>query len=369
MHGILHVIGVRWWSAIAAYAVNLAGAQARAGNRVRVAALSGSPAEEESRRRGLRVPITFGPNAWDQARLRRALVAALADERADVVHVHTGVGHLAAELARRGIDAALVRTRGDVRAPRRTPWNRWLYARADAVALSGSFLLPTLAPFDIDRSRLSVVIGGVDPDRFSPGGLPDRTAAREAHDLPARAFVVGIAGRLSPVKGHAYAIDALAEVPDDVYLLISGEESQITRAMLLERATARGVRARVRLTGRMSDVREIFAALDVGLVASTGSEAICRVAGEMMASGLPVIASRVSVLPDMIQDGEDGVLVPPGDASAIASAIGRLHEDGDRRARIGAAARSTARGRLSLATQAERYREIYERAIARRRSR
>lgn len=367
MHEILHVVGVRWWSAIAAYAVNLAEAQLRAGDRVGLAALSGSPAAEEARRRGLSVPIAFGADAWDQARLRRELVAFLRTTPTEVLHVHTGAGHLTSELARRKTGTALVRTRGDVRAPRRTPWNRWLYGRADAVVVSGTFLLEPLRAFEIRPDRLDVVLGGVDPVRFAPEQLPDRTHARRRLGLPGDAVGVGIAGRLSPVKGHAHAIDALGACSPSVHLVISGEESQITRSMLAERARERGVMGRVHLLDRVDDVREIFAAIDIGLVASTGSEAICRVAGEMMASGLPVVASRVSVLPDMIRDGVDGVLVPPGDPAALAEALETLGADPECRARLGRAAREAASTRLSLETQARRYGEIYDAVLAGRR--
>lgn len=369
MHRILHVVGVRWWSAIAAYAVDLADAQRRAGHRVSLAALDGAPAVREARARGLEVTHTFGPDAWEQNHLRRRLAASVREKGVEVLHVHTGVGHLATELARRGHPAALVRTRGEIRAPRATPWNRWLYGRADAITLSASSLRDGIGTLGLAPRDLPVVLGAVDTERFAPGALPGREAVRRRLGLDPAAFVVGIAGRLSPVKGHVHAIRALAH-PDaaTVHLLVSGEEAQVRRADLAREAQAFGVSGRVHLVDRVRDVREIFAAIDVGLVASVGSEAICRVAAEMMACAMPVIASRISVLPDMITNGTNGVLVPPGDPQALALAMSSLAGSAETRMRLGRSAREAACRELSGDAVASRYDAIYRSAIASRRS-
>lgn len=370
MSRVLHVVGIRWWSAIAAYALDLATAQTRRGREVSLALTLDSPAVDRARERGLAVIARFGPGVAAQAALAGALRRRVAAGVVDVVHVHTGEGHLAAELARWGRrDVALVRTRGDIRPPRGTPWNRRLHRSVDAAVSSAGFLLDGWDRVRVPDGRRHVVHLGVDLEHFAPDRLPDRDAARHALELPDDAMVVGVVARLSPVKGHETVLRALAALGDDgppVHLLISGESAQLTPDDLRATATELGVADRVRFAERVDDVREVFAAIDVGVVASLGSEAICRVGGEMMAAGVPVVASRVSVLPEMV---DDRGLVDPGDAAGLAAVLDRLRADPDERERLRARGLAWAR-RSSLQTMVDAYDAIYADArVLRRRGR
>lgn len=292
MQRILHVLGIRWWSAIAAYAVDVASAQHRAGREVHVAVLADSPAHDELVRRGLSPAVRFGARPWHQPGLARALRRLIEAAGIDVLHVHTGLGHAAADVARARLAAPppLVRTRADIRAPRATPGNRFLYARTDAVVVTGAFNAPASFAWVFRRiGRPSCWVPWTrsisHPTACLPRGSP--RFARAA----GRGVLVGHIARLSPVKGHAVSIRALAELRSktgrDVHLVISGEEFQTKRAALRTLAEREGVGACVHLRDRCADVRDLLAAIDVGVVASTGSEAVCRIAAELMASGRP----------------------------------------------------------------------------------
>lgn len=371
MQRILHVLGIRWWSAIAAYAVDVASAQHRAGREVHVAVLADSPAHDELVRRGLSPAVRFGARPWHQPGLARALRRLIEAAGIDVLHVHTGLGHAAADVARARLAAPppLVRTRADIRAPRATPGNRFLYARTDAVVVTGGFQRAGLLRLGVPEDRTAVVLGPVDTEHFAPDRLPPSGEARGSLELPAEGVLVGHIARLSPVKGHAVSIRALAELRSktgrDVHLVISGEEFQTKRAALRTLAEREGVGACVHLRDRCADVRDLLAAIDVGVVASTGSEAVCRIAAELMASGRPLVASRVGVLPEMVTDGETGETYPAGDAAALAACLSRVTGDAERtRAMVARARRKSEAWSFPAAVSA--YDTIYAEAAARR---
>jgi glycosyltransferase involved in cell wall biosynthesis len=259
-----------------------------------------------------------------------------------------------------------VRTRGEHRRPRLSRTNRWLHRAADALVVPGAFLRDGLDESPLD-GKLRVLPGCVDTSHFRPDGLSDRTEARRRFGLPVDAFVIGVVARLSPVKGHGHVLAALASLGGEtppVHALFAGEEAQVRRADLVAAAESLGVRDRLHFVGREADVRLIFSALDVGVVASTGSEVICRVAAEMMACGLPVIGSRVGVIPEMIVDGESGLLVEHSDPKALAAAVRRIHGVTTASRSMGAAARRRAVEEYSFTAVAGLCDRIYESAMA-----
>jgi glycosyltransferase involved in cell wall biosynthesis len=145
-----------------------------------------------------------------------------------------------------------------------------------------------------------------------------------------------------PIKGFDVLLDALpalrARVPSaHVVLLGDGED----RPALEARARALGVAERVHLLGAVADVPAHLAAADV-LAAPSRNEGMGRVLVEAMALGVPVVGSAVGGIPDVIEDGECGRLVAPGDAAALAEALADLGADAALRAKLGAAARPRA---------------------------
>jgi glycosyltransferase involved in cell wall biosynthesis len=314
---------------------------------------------------GLRIveiPGLDGSSALRFPAAVRALGRFMGAERFDIVNAHRGGGHLAAALAKRGLRrVALVRTRGDIRRPRSNPLSRALYSRwTDRVILSGEFMRSDYDRFDLPADRLVVLKGGVDLARFRPAGR--RGAARRALGLPEAGPVAGIVARLSPVKGHSDFLQAAAlarrAAPAAVFL-VAGGEHQVRWASLEAEARRLGIESSVRYLGEVGDVRAVMAALDVGVVASRGSEAVCRVAMEYLASGVPVVATRVGVLPEIVSDGEDGRLVPPADPPALGAALASLLADPALAGRLGASARRSAEARFDLERFAEETEAVY----------
>jgi glycosyltransferase involved in cell wall biosynthesis len=206
--------------------------------------------------------------------------------------------------------------------------------------------------------RIDVVHNGVAPRDASADGV------RSELGIPGDAPLVGEVGRLCDVKGQRELIAALAELPG-VHAVLVGADLEQGGAYLrvLEReADAAGVRDRVVFAGRRDDVERVLEAIDVFALPSW-TEGLPLVALEAMAHGRPVVATPVGGTPEVVVDGETGILVPPRDARALAGALRRLLEDADLRARMGAAGRARVQERFSEDAMAARVHELYEEAL------
>ncbi|MFH1724160.1 MAG: glycosyltransferase family 4 protein [Elusimicrobiota bacterium] len=357
---ILHIIDEPYDSGIVQYALKAAEGLMRRGHACRVWGLKGCYPLLEARRRGIGADGYSHP--WlNLAVLRRSLRI----QGLDLVVAHTGSAHTLAVAAaawhrgpgtRRSSAASssasgpvpadggggylpVVRTRGDARPQSRRPGGRLLWSRTSGFVAANRRILD-------EHSRLygrpdlhaAVVYEG----REDPG--PPRPPARGAP-------TVGIVARLDPVKGHRCFLEAAARVlrecPDARFLVV-GRQENVRAADLLGHARRLGLADRLDLTGHVPDALEFMRRCHVGVVASTGSEAVSRSAVEWMAVGRPLVATKVGCLPEYVIEGETGFLVPPGDAPALARATGRLVRDAFLRERMGQAGRRRYESRFTL---------------------
>lgn len=209
-----------------------------------------------------------------------------------------------------------------------------LFAAATAVHGVSREILEVAEELGLDRAKAVVIPPAVDPHFFCPA---PEAAARPAH-LPLR--LVG-AGSLIWRKGFNYALRAVAELRRrglEVTLELVGEGRD--RQRLFFAIDDLDLGGKVTLAGRKSpaELREILRRSDVFLLPSL-SEGISNAALEAMACGLPVVASACGGMSEAIENGRDGLLVPPCDPGAIADAVARLAADPGLRASLGAAAR------------------------------
>ncbi len=172
---------------------------------------------------------------------------------------------------------------------------------------------------------ISLIYNGVDLQRYNHQ-QPCCTLHEDYH-IDAEAPIVGVVARLEAEKGHRTLLEAwplvLAAVPN-AWLLVVGEGSE--RDSLEAQADILGISERVVFTGRREDVPAVTAALDVSVLPSY-REAQGLSVLEAMALSRPVVASAVGGIPEMIEDGVSGLLVPPHDCEALAAAIVRLLTD------------------------------------------
>lgn len=358
---ILHVDPERGFSGGETQVLALATHLREAGHEILVAAHPGGPLAARLGERGLAttpLECRFGHDP----RAGLALRAATARFRADVVHHHTSRALSLAPYVSRDV-VQLVTRRMDY-APRGAgPYVRWLYGRMDAVIAISRAAREALAARGIDAARVAIVPSGVAVESFRD---LDRTAARASFGLADDAPVVAIVASLHERKGHAVLLDALARLAaDGVAPLCLAAGTGPEGDALQDRAQRLGVAARVRWLGQVADVRSVLAAADVVAMPSL-AEGLGVAAIEAMAASRPVVASAVGGLPELIDDGVQGLLVPPGDAAALAAALRRVLGDAALRARLGDAGRVRAES-FSTVAMARGTASVYERALAARR--
>ncbi len=214
-------------------------------------------------------------------------------------------------------------------------------------------------------SRMRVIPNGVDVDLFR--ALPDRRSALsalgiEGHDGP----TVGMAAPLVRWKGQALFLEAaraiLRREPGTTFLIAGGDSFAEPGYVeeLRAAAAAPPLEGRVRLLGFVERIQDLLAGLDVVVCPSVEPDPLPRAVLEAMAAGRPVVAADSGGLPEMILDGETGLLVPPRDPEALARAVLVLLQDEEARRRMGRAASERAASHFSLREHAARVMDLYD---------
>jgi glycosyltransferase involved in cell wall biosynthesis len=163
-----------------------------------------------------------------------------------------------------------------------------------------------------------------------------------------------------PMKGHRWLIDAMPAVlarNPHATLILAGSGPGLAAAR--ERVAAAGLAARVRILGPRADSVDLLALSDVVVLPSVAAEGLPIVLLEALALGKPVVATRVGGIPEVIQDGETGLLVPPGDPPALADAISALLADPTRAAAMAARGRAAVRARLTADAMVRQIERLY----------
>jgi len=231
------------------------------------------------------------------------------------------------------------------------------------VCCSGAVESHAARDLRIPARLLALVPNGIDP--------PPPAARAEALDLLGRpaAPVVGCVGGLARHKGQAVllrAIDRLSGGGAGPTVVFVGDGPE--RPALEAGAAALAGRARVLFLGERADARRLLPAFDVVVVPSIEREGFGLAALEAMDAGVAVVASRVGGLPEVVQDGRSGLLVPPGDEAALAAAIARLLSRPDERGQFGAEGRRRVESSFRAAPMTRRIETVYEEALCERRA-
>ncbi len=344
---ILQMIDVPWDSGLAHYALVLSQGLKKAGNQVFISAVPGQKPWLKARRLGLRtVPLTTFKGL---APLRRFLK----DQRIDLMNAHTGRMHSLAVAAAWGQKVAVVRTRSDARAVRKTFGGKLLFQKTHRVIAAAEYIRQAyIKTLGLPAKKVVTIYQGIDPAQFAGSPLPE-------------APILGIVARLDPVKGHRYLLEALSLLSaahPQVRLKIVGQEENIKTRDLQHIAERLHVSARVEFLGFQRDIASVMKGCRIGVIASTGSEAVSRVALEWMAAARPVVATRVGCLPELVDDPATGLLVEPQSAPALARALGHLLSRCDNAKEMGTAGRQRVEREFNLSDFVSVSQQVYQEA-------
>lgn len=356
---VLHVDTERGWRGGERQALWLARELERAGHASVVAARIGEPLAARASEAGLRV-VSCAPRSEADViaafRLRRAIRA----ERIDVVHAHTAHAVAVAALATLASRVPFVISRRVDFRLRRNAGTRWKYGRAAAIVAISDAVARVLEASGVARERIAVVADGVDLRRVvapAPAAVLESLGIRPGAPLVVQ--VSQLVGHKDPLNFVRAVAKARAIVPRFQALLVGDGP---LRADVERAAEALGLSGVLVVAGYRDDADALLAAADVAVLSSR-EEGMGSVLLDALAFGVPVAATRAGGIPEIVADGETGVLAAVSNPDALAQAIARLLGDPDLRARMGAAARARA-ARFSMERTAELTLAVYERVLA-----
>ena len=358
---VLHVDTERGWRGGERQVFWLARELARDGHRSIVAGRPNEPLLERAAEAGLEV---FPCDASGELDIGAALAMRrfVRDEGVEIVHAHTGHAVSLAAIATLRTPARMVLTRRVDFPLRGNPFSRWKYARAAAVISISEAVADVLVASGIDRRRITIVPSGVDLARRIEPATP---ATLRALGVPPGAPLVVQVSALVAHKDPVNFVHAIGfahrAVPNLRALLVGDGE---LRQRVEGAVTQNGLRGVLHITGYRTDADQLLAAADV-VTLSSEEEGLGTVLLDALALGKPVVATRAGGIPEVVADGECGLLVPTRDGHLLGAAIARVLSDPELRRRFGAAGRERAR-EFSVERTAERTAAVYERVLTRR---
>jgi glycosyltransferase involved in cell wall biosynthesis len=231
----------------------------------------------------------------------------------------------------------------------------WCVRRVDNIQCVSEYTRQTLRAAGYPEASLLMIPNAVDLTRFAPRPATART--------PAGVVNVAYVGRIRPVKGVSVLIDAWPKVVqgNNARLVIAGDGAE--RAALAQSTRDNGVGDTVEFLGEVSDVPGVLSRADI-YVQPSFQEGLPNAVLEAMAMGLPIVATRVSGNEDVVADGDNGLLVPPGDPDALAAALRRLVADPALAAHMGRRSREIVESRFSLTAVMNQLRDAYRKQPA-----
>ena len=299
----------------------------RAGYHTALVCAQGSPLDRMCEADGLgRFPVRFHGDT--DLSLIFKLRAIYHDFRPDLIHIHSrkGADTLGALAARLFSDATVIIARRVDDPLKRGLFNRlrfgWL---CDHVVAVSRGIVAELVKGGVDKAKISQVYSAIQATDYQV--VADPSGVREELGIPAGARVVAVIAQLIRRKGHRFLFQAapaiLAAHPHTCFLVLGEGELQ---ADLEQQVVGLGIAGNVVFAGYRNDIGRLFNAIDL-LVHPATREGFANVAMQAMAAGVPVVSSDVGGMSESVRDGVSGLLVPPGDAAALAAAVNRLLAD------------------------------------------
>lgn len=285
------------------------------------------------------------------------LKAIIAREGVQVVNTHSGIDSWVGAFAARLAGVKLVRTR-HLNLPLHRRWYNFVHFMAHRIVTCGEAMRRNLIEaHGFPPAQLASIPTGIDFSRFAP--TKARAAMRAELGVAPSCFVVLMVAVIRGVKRHEVAIRAFAELlqqQPDALLLLAGEGPM---QVDMERLSAElGIAAQVRFLGQRSDIPDLLQAADAVLLTSR-SEGVPQAITQALGLGKPVVATAVGGVPELVLDGETGLLVPSERPDLTAQALLRLVREPDLAARLSQGAEAHARQHYSLEAMLEATERVY----------
>jgi len=340
----------------------------RRGHRVHLVTANEAEILPAARARGLSAEGL--PIAYKKLGGLRAMHAWLAAHRGDfdVINTHSSTDSWLLAVASTTLSRVppVVRTRHVSTPVNNSASTRWLYQRAtrELVVTGEALKAQLLRDNGFDAARITSVRTGIDLARFRP---MDRATARAKLGVDTRP-AVAIVATLRDWKGHDDLLDAWAQLRSGVagwQLLVIGDGPR--RAHLERRVVAMGLGEDVRFTGNQDDVPSWYACSDIAVLPSFGDEGVPQSLMQAAACGLPAVSTPIGAIAEAVVDGVTGLLVPPRDVAALASALRRLMTDASLRERMGRAAHEHAQANFGIDRMLDAMAAVFSRVIEGRR--
>jgi L-malate glycosyltransferase len=355
---IVHVNTERTWRGGEAQLMHLAKGLALRGHRQWIVAQPDSPLLVRAVEAGLETISLAMPADRPVGAIFR-LIKILRDHSADVIHMHTShaatLGGISGRWARTRVKILSRRVDFSVRGnPFRKIKYEWGIDRIIAVSEG---IRQVLIRDGIDPDKIGVVRSGIDLTAFDPA-LP-RDRFRKEIGIDEAAPLIGTIGHFADHKGHRYLVEAvpavLRRLPEARFVLVGEGGLRPT----IESQTARmGLEKEILFTGFRKDIPSILAAIDL-FVLPSHLEGLCTSLMDAMAMKKPVVATRTGGIPEVVEDGVTGLLVPPRDPGALAEAIVAMMLDPGIRSRMSEAGLARVRERFSVGSMVDGTEEIY----------
>lgn len=294
----------------------------------------GGPFETELRESGVDIHSLGKSGRWDVLRFLSRLSRVVRDCRPDIVHGYMPVANILATLMRPhrwggrlvwGIRASNMDLgRYDLVSRLSYIAEKWLGRFPDAIIANSAAALDHYARAGIPADRIAVVPNGIDTGTFRP----DQTARRLVRStlgIPADALVVGMVGRLDPMKDHDTFLSAAWAIRNAcpaVRFVCVGDGSTEAMERLRRMAEDQGIADSVLWLGARDDMPKVYPAFDLLVSSSAFGEGFSNVICEAMASGVPCVATDVGDVRHIV--GDTGAIVPPRDAEALADAVNNM---------------------------------------------
>ena len=289
-------------------------------------------------------------------------------ERFDIVHTHTSkagiLGRLAAKLA--GVPIIIHAPHGHIFYGYYNSFLTGIFIIVEKIAAEFTDKIITLTEKGVEEhvkfgiapeNKFIAIHSGIRADKFFSEPV-DINNKRNQLGIPQNSLLIGTAGRLVPIKGHKYLMQAMSQINKklNVILLVIGDG--YLRENLEQQAKQSGISNRIKFLGFRNDIAEILSILDIFILPSI-NEGMGRTLVEAMFLSKPIIATNVGGIPDLVKNDKSGILVPPKDPTAIANAIQQLLENKTLAKEMGKTGREIVKNEFTEKTMVEKIDKLY----------